>query len=103
MIHWGEIYSSWEVHRLDRGRIRQQHSGQIFGFTSCLARFPQDDATIIVLSNLEETSIDDLIDRLTDILFEENKGWFRVSCYFDLIKFGTLSLNFILFHVCERK
>lgn len=63
---------SWEIYRLDHGRIKQQHSGQIFGFTSCLARFPNDDACIIVLSNLEETSIDFLIERLTEILFQEN-------------------------------
>jgi hypothetical protein len=52
--------------------MRQQHTGQIFGFTSCLARFPNDNACIIILSNFEETSIDDLIERLADILFGEN-------------------------------
>jgi hypothetical protein len=65
------FFFSWEIYRLKHHRIKQQHAGQIFGFTSCLARFPNDNACIIVLSNLEETSIDDLIDRLTDILFDE--------------------------------
>ena len=64
--------SSWEVNRLKKGRIRQHHPGQIFGFTSCLARFPRDNACIIFLSNFEETSVDDVMETLTDILFEEN-------------------------------
>jgi hypothetical protein len=64
--------SSWVVQRIDSGRIRQHHVGQIFGFTSCLARFPRDNACIIILSNFEETPIDTIMERLTDILFEEN-------------------------------
>lgn len=64
------VCCSWEVYRLKKGRVRQQHSGQIFGFTSCLARFPRDNACIIFLSNLEETSVDDVLEKLTDLLFE---------------------------------
>jgi len=62
---------SWQIYRLNRQRIKQQHAGEIFGFTSCIARFPNDNACIIILSNLEQTSIDNLIESLTDILFEE--------------------------------
>lgn len=53
--------------------MKQQHTGQIFGFTSCLVRFPNDHASIIILSNLEETSMDDLIEQLTDLLFEKKR------------------------------
>ena len=71
-IPFWEKYSfsncSWEIHRVKRGQIKQQHTGEIFGFTSCLARFPNDNACIIVLSNLEGISIDDLIESLTEIL-----------------------------------
>jgi hypothetical protein len=62
---------SWHIYRLNRQRIKQQHAGEIFGFTSCIARFPNDNACIIILSNLEQTSMDNLIESLTDILFEE--------------------------------
>jgi hypothetical protein len=65
---------SWQIYRLNRRRIKQQHAGQIFGFISCLARFPNDNACIIVLSNLEDALIDDLIDCLTNILFEEQNS-----------------------------
>lgn len=65
---------SWEIHRLKHRRLRQQHLGQIFGFTSCLARFPNDNACIIILSNLEETSIEDLAESLSEILFDEKKS-----------------------------
>ena len=65
------FFLSWEVFRVKHRRVKQQHSGEIFGFTSCLARFPNDDACIIILSNIESISIDDLVEALTNILFEE--------------------------------
>lgn len=68
-------YSSWQIYRLKHGRVKQQHEGQIFGFTSCFARFPNDNACLIILSNLEETSIEELTASLTDILFEEPKSF----------------------------
>ncbi|CAF0851302.1 unnamed protein product [Rotaria sordida] len=61
----------WEVERLKHRRIKQQHTGEIFGFYSCLARFPKDNACIIILTNLEGISVHDILDSLTDILFQE--------------------------------
>ena len=61
----------WEIQRVKHRRIRQQHLGQIFGFMSCLARFPNDNACIIILSNLEQADIKDILEDLTDILFED--------------------------------
>ncbi|CAF0942660.1 unnamed protein product [Adineta steineri] len=64
----------WEIYRLKHRRIKQQHTGEIFGFTSCLARFPNDNACIILLSNVEDISLHDIIEQLTDILFQQNKN-----------------------------
>ncbi|CAF3340208.1 unnamed protein product [Rotaria socialis] len=61
----------WEIHRLKHGKVKQQHFGEIFGFISCLIRFPNDNACIIVLSNLEGTSMHEIADTLSDILFQE--------------------------------
>ncbi|CAF1266359.1 unnamed protein product [Adineta ricciae] len=63
----------WKVYRLKHGRIKQQHTGQIFGFESCFVRFPDDHASIIILSNLEQASVESLVEDLTDILFQMNK------------------------------
>ena len=65
-------FFSWHIRRTDGGRIQQEHTGQIFGFTSILVRFPRENSCIIVLSNLEETSVETVVDRLSDILFQEN-------------------------------
>ncbi|CAF3499257.1 unnamed protein product [Rotaria sp. Silwood1] len=67
----GAYALGWQIERSKHRRIKQQHTGEIFGFQSCLVRFPKDNACIIILSNLEETPIYDMIDKLTDILFEE--------------------------------
>lgn len=64
-------YFSWTVHKLKHGRIKQHHFGEIFGFNSALVRFPKDNACIILLSNLEGLLLDDIIDNLVDILFQE--------------------------------
>lgn len=40
----------WEIGQI-AGRPSQAHAGVIFGFGSFIARFPQDDAVIIVLGN----------------------------------------------------
>jgi hypothetical protein len=66
------FYFSWEIYRLNNKRIKQQHIGEIFGFTSLIMRFPNDNACIIVLSNLEGISMEEISEHLTDILFEEN-------------------------------
>ncbi len=58
----------WEIGNM-AGRSSQTHAGTIFGFGSFIARFPQDDATIIVLSNGLQMSPRRIAGELAQILF----------------------------------
>jgi CubicO group peptidase (beta-lactamase class C family) len=51
------------------GRLMVSHSGGIFGFTSNLARVPEDDVCIILLSNMETPSRDQITRRLLAIVY----------------------------------
>ena len=48
------------------------HVGQIFGFASLIMRYPDDKVTLIVLSNLETTSIDGIQTTISDIVFSKS-------------------------------
>ena len=48
------------------------HSGNTIGFTTRIARFPQKRFTVIVLSNRNEASLAELVDKIVDLyLFSE--------------------------------
>lgn len=67
----GQGYSygyGWEMGQM-AGRPSQTHAGNIFGFGSFIARFPEEDATIIVLGNGLQMSPRNIADDLAQILF----------------------------------
>jgi CubicO group peptidase (beta-lactamase class C family) len=51
------------------GRRAQTHAGEINGFTSVLTRFPDDNATVIVLSNFDDMPVEGIAQDLAAILF----------------------------------
>ena len=51
------------------GRTVQTHAGNIFGFGSFMAHFPEDDATIIILGNGLQMSPRSMAEALANILF----------------------------------
>jgi D-alanyl-D-alanine carboxypeptidase len=58
----------WEVAR-EYGRRVLEHNGDINGFGAFIARYPDDDAVIIVLTNIEGTYVRDMKDALAARLF----------------------------------
>ncbi len=55
------------------GRIRIQHAGGIDGFSTAILRFPNEDACVIVLSNVESSYFSPftIAENLASILFHE--------------------------------
>jgi len=53
------------------GRRAQVHAGEINGFTSFLARFPEERATVIVLSNFDNMPVETIARDLAAIMFGE--------------------------------
>jgi CubicO group peptidase (beta-lactamase class C family) len=54
------------------GRTVQTHAGNIFGFGSFMAHFPEDDVTIIILGNGLQMSPRSMADALANILFRSS-------------------------------
>lgn len=50
-----------------RGYARRAHGGSWVGFRTGLARYPDQDLTIVILTNSSDADTDDLIDRVSDI------------------------------------
>lgn len=75
-IEMGQGYSygyGWEIGQI-AGRKAQTHAGNIFGFGSFMARFPEDDATIIVLGNGLQLSPRLIAEELAIILFSDDSS-----------------------------
>ncbi|MCB9500550.1 MAG: beta-lactamase family protein [Deferribacteres bacterium] len=54
-----------------RGHLRTHHTGSTRGFRTVICRFPEDDFTVIILSNRNGPGVEGIADELTDIfLFE---------------------------------
>jgi hypothetical protein len=54
----------------DHGRRVAEHVGDINGFGAFMARWLDDDAVIIILSNIEGTkNVRDIRDRISEMLF----------------------------------
>lgn len=66
---WSYGYG-WFI-RNTSGRLEIFHPGLLYGYSAFLARFPDDRATIILLSNLEEAPLADHVDRIAEMLFGE--------------------------------
>ena len=70
-VEMGQGYSygyGWEIGQM-AGRPSKTHAGNIFGFGSFIARFPENDAVIIVLGNGLQMSPRSIAEDLARILF----------------------------------
>lgn len=50
-----------------RGRTRLHHHGETRGFTNAISRFPDDQLTVIVLTNRSDSAPWEIVDRLSDL------------------------------------
>lgn len=67
--NWGWAYGyGWFIGE-ERGRPFNFHRGEIPGFTTIIARYPDDQVTIIVLSNQENTDVELIQDFLSKKIF----------------------------------
>lgn len=64
----------WSVDSVWNKRV-VQHGGGIFGFTSMIKRFPEDDVVIIVLSNTGSNATGEIADNLAAIVFDQKATW----------------------------
>jgi D-alanyl-D-alanine carboxypeptidase len=58
----------WEVTAV-QDRPVQEHNGDINGFGAFIARFPQDDAAIVILTNIEGTPVREMKNAIAELLF----------------------------------
>jgi CubicO group peptidase (beta-lactamase class C family) len=66
---WGSSYGyGWFIGK-ERGRLINVHGGDIPGFSTIIARYPDDEVTIIVLSNQENTDVELIQDFLSKKIF----------------------------------
>lgn len=70
----------WGVNK-SKDRLAIGHGGGIFGFSTHILRFPEQDAVVIVLSNVENVSASQITNALTSTLFGEplELSWERKS------------------------
>jgi CubicO group peptidase (beta-lactamase class C family) len=61
----------WMVGTEDNRRI-VEHGGGIEGFASIIARYPEDQTTIIILSNQQNTSVESIRSEITKRLFGDD-------------------------------
>lgn len=57
------------------GRRVEQHNGGIFGFTSTIKRFPNDDVVVVVLSNNSSPKVDEIAANLAALVFAKPVKW----------------------------
>jgi hypothetical protein len=65
---WAHYGYGWELYSL-QGHQAFAHSGGLPGYVSNFVRFPDDDAVIIILSNLGSAAVPQMTDALAAILF----------------------------------
>jgi CubicO group peptidase (beta-lactamase class C family) len=70
----------WSVTKQHNRQV-VSHGGGIFGFNTMIQRFPEDDAVVIVLSNVENANAGKIADSLASVLFGETTDlpWERKS------------------------
>lgn len=66
--HPGDFGLGWEVSE-EGGRRVIEHNGDINGFGAFIARWPSEDATVIILTNTEGTKVRDMKDAIAARLF----------------------------------
>lgn len=79
---WKQVYTpylshyafGWGVDSL-YGKQVIHHNGGIFGYTSTIKRFPQDDVVVIVLSNTGSPKVEEIADNLAGIVFGQSVQW----------------------------
>lgn len=79
---WKQIYTpflskygfGWGIDSL-YGRQVIQHNGGIFGYTSTIKRFPQEDVVVIVLANNSSPRIEEMANNLAAIVFGQPVSW----------------------------
>lgn len=79
---WKQVYTpflshygfGWGIDSL-YGRPVVSHNGGIFGYTSVIKRFPQDDVVAIVLSNNSSPKTGEVADALLAIVFGQPVNW----------------------------
>ncbi|HJW17396.1 MAG TPA: serine hydrolase [Flavisolibacter sp.] len=57
------------------GKLVTQHGGGIFGYTSMIRRFPEDDVVVIVLSNNSSQYVGEIANNLSAIIFRQPIEW----------------------------
>ena len=55
-----------------RGHARRAHSGSWVGFRTGIARYPDEDLTIVVLTNRSDADTDEFIDKVSDVFLPTN-------------------------------
>ena len=68
----GDYGLGWEV-GVENGRRVIEHNGDINGFGAFIARWPDHDATVIILTNTEGTKVRDMKDAIAARLFGVTK------------------------------
>jgi hypothetical protein len=58
----------WSIDSMD-GRRLLTHGGSLPGFSSDIARFPDDSMTVVVLTNLYEADAGEISDGIARLLF----------------------------------
>lgn len=79
---WKQVYTpflskygfGWSIDSLF-GRPVVQHNGGIFGYTSVIKRFPQDDVVVIVLSNNSSPKVEEMGNNLAALVFGQPVQW----------------------------
>lgn len=61
-----------------------EHGGGIFGYTSMLKRFPNDDVVVIVLSNNSSPRSQELANKLAALVFQQPVEWPSKKVYVQL-------------------
>lgn len=67
----GSYACGWAVSEI-QGRKCEHHFGDISGFSNHILRFPEEQLTIIFLSNLDVTPVTHLTKELAKVIFKEN-------------------------------
>lgn len=57
-----------------KGKYRMSHTGSTCGFRNVIQRYPDDNLTIILLTNRREPDIEPLADRIAEIFFNLQSG-----------------------------
>jgi hypothetical protein len=66
------------------GHLRVAHDGQIPGFRTFMAHYPDDGVDTIILSNLDTTDVEALAKRIEALVYKTTDGEKRTSAVISL-------------------